>query len=64
MRPVDPFLPSAEAVREALVARRARVASAWAEGDGLGDGVVVVPAGLPIAVEGTDVEVVELRRPI
>ena len=54
MRPVDPFLPSAEAVREALVARRARVASAWAEGDGLGDGVVVVPAGLPIAVEGTD----------
>ena len=54
MRPVDPFLPSAEAHCAALVARRARVAAAWAQDDGLGDGLVVVPAGLPIPIEGTD----------
>ncbi len=54
MRPVDPFLPSADAVRSALVDRRARMAAAWAAHDGLGDGVVVLPAGLPIAIEGTD----------
>lgn len=54
MRPVDPLLPSAARCREALVARRARLAAAWAADDGLGDGLVVVPAGLLLPVEGSD----------
>lgn len=40
--------------RDALVARRARLAAAWAAQDGLADGVVVVPAGLVMPIEGSD----------
>ncbi len=46
--------PDAQRVREALVARRERLRSAWAEHDECGDAIVFVPSGLVVGIEGSD----------